>query len=687
MDIRLNQLSIRNFKGIKDLTVNAHGKNISIMGDNATYKTTTYDAFCWLVSGKDSFNRSDFGIKPLDEQGNEIHFLETEVEAELLVDGKPVKMKKVMTENWVKPQGQTERVYKGNNTAHFFDEVPMGATEYKSKVDALIGEEVFRLLTNPLYFNQHYKIKAGNKQLTDWESRRILLFEMCGAIPDETIIQMNPDLAKLPEVLAGKSIDDRKAIIAQSIKKLNEQIAVIAPKINENMRLVPEVGTDYTATEQKLSRAKAQLEEIEKELTGAGNVAQVHMQMQKDLFALKNQRESVKSRIFKATNEGYQKLVDEKSKLQGEKYRVESDNETATRQISNVENCIKDCTEKRVQLIEEWKALNKELTEAKAWEFIEPDGDNFNCPTCGQELPQEMKDGKLDSMKAKFESAKQIQIKDIERRFEVNKNNGVSVVKSKEAAEKNLTNFKESVQKLETRLSEINSRLAEIEVELQNPQSEPDYTSDAEYNELSGKIKALESEINKPIEDTSLELRAKKNAITTEIEECNSILNNRDNVANAKARIEELKQSEKDLSIQKSQLEGQLNLITEFIRAKANTLTDIMNSKFKHVKFELFTNQITNNALVECCNTLVNTNGCWVPFTDGNTAGKINAGIDITVALASYYGVTTPLFIDNAESVTELIDTPAQIIRLVKPDIQTEEARRKYSKLSVEAQG
>ena len=61
--------------------------------------------------------------------------------------------------------------------------------------------------------------------------------------PDDTIIQMNPDLAKLPEVLAGKSIDDRKAIIAQSIKKLNEEIVKISPKINENMRLIPEVGT------------------------------------------------------------------------------------------------------------------------------------------------------------------------------------------------------------------------------------------------------------------------------------------------------------------------------------------------------------------------------------------------------------------------------------------------------------
>lgn len=702
MDIRLNRLSIRNFQGIKEFEMVVGGKNASIFADNAKGKTTIYNAFTWLISGKDSFNRADFGIKPLDENGQEVHFLEVEVEADLLVDGKCVQMKKVLTENWVKPRGQTEQEYKGNNTAYFFDEVPMGATQYKAKVDELIGEEVFRLLTNPLYFNQHYKLP----KLTDWQSRRALLFEMCGDISDETIIQMNPNLAKLPEVLDGKSIDDRKAIIAQTIKKLNEQIVVIGPKINENMRLIPEIGTDYTATEQKLSRAKAQLEALEKELTDAGNVAQVHMKKQQELFSLKNQLENVKSRIFKEANSGYQKLVDEKSKLQGEKYQIEAEKNDAVRQIPLLEKQIKGYVDQREQLVKEWEELCKKLRETKVQEFVEPDGEDFNCPTCGQELPPEMKDSKLDELRAKFESAKQMNIKDIERALEDNKIKGKSTVQAKETAENNLATFKQNVQKLEIRLSEINARISEIDVELQKPMSEPDYTTDAEFNDLSGKIKELEAELNKPVEDITLELRAKKNAATSEIEDCNKILNNKRVAEEAKSRIEELKQSEKDLSIQKSQLEGQLNLITEFIKAKANTLTDIMNSKFKHVKFELFETQINGN-MVECCNTLVNTNGCWVPFADGNTAGKINAGIDIINALSEHYGVRVPLFVDNRESITDLAETESQVISLIKPYIPEEREKlegetevdykkflaeretlvKKYSKLNVEVDG
>lgn len=681
MDIRLNWLSIKNFKGIKEFRLDANGKNISVLGNNATCKTTVYDSFCWLISGKDSFNRADFGIKPLDENGKEVHFLEVEVEAELLVDGKPTKMKKVMTENWVKPQGQTERVYKGNNTAYFFDEVPMGATQYKAKVDEMIGEEVFRLLTNPLYFNQHYKLP----KLTDWQSRRTLLFEMCGEITDETIIQMNPNLAKLPEVLDGKSIDDRKAIIAQTIKKLNEQIVVIGPKINENMRLIPEVATDYTATEMELKRLKNELDSIEKELAGAGNVANEYRKKQQELFSLKNQLENVKSRIYKEANAGQQRLVERKRVLESESFNKENLMRQHQSNIDSNNIIITANGKERELLIAEWKRLSAELQNAQTMEFVEPDED-FTCPTCKRELPKEDIEKKLIEMRGNFEYQKETQIRQLQQKIEANIARGKDIA-TKTAGLKELNDRAESIiQELKQELEVINAELISINAELDKPSEMPNYDTHPECTELLQKIQALEAELDKPVEDTTAEVRERKWAIAQQIEDCNSILNNKHVAENAKMRIEELKQQEKDLSVQKSQLEGQLNLITEFIKAKANTLTDIMNSKFKHVKFELFETQINGN-MVECCNTLVNTNGCWVPFADGNTAGKINAGIDIVNALSEHYGVRVPLWVDNRESITDLAETESQVISLIKPDIRTAEDRKKYSKLNVEVDG
>lgn len=679
MNIRLIYMTIKNFKGIKDFRLDANGKNVSILGDNATYKTSCYDAFVWVVSGKNSFNQADFGIKPLDEAGREVHFLETEVEVGLSKDGKPLKLKKILTENWVKPKGKTEQEYKGNNIAYFFDEVPVGANEYKRKVDELIGEETFRLLTNPLYFNQHYKIG----KLTDWQSRRMLLFEMCGEITDEQIIAVNPNLAKLPEVLGSKSIDDRKAIIAQSIKKLNEQIEKIGPAINENMRLIPETTVDYSATEAELQRLKGDLDSIEKELSEAGNIAVEYRKKQQDLFSLKNQLENVKSKIYKESSAGHQKLVDEKSRLQGDKYQNEAQKSDYARQLLITEKAINGRNDKLQQLREEWTELQANLKKNTASAFIEPGEEEFVCPTCGQDLPRNDRESKLVEMCGNFQKRKDYAISTYRKGLEVNKAFGLSVCKEIEQLQKNIETYKAEIEKAEKALETINLRIAEIGTILQYPISDPDYTADPEYAELSGKIGQLEAELNKPIEDTTAEARQRKAVMAADIENCNRTLNNKRVVENAKARIEELKQSERDLSNQKSQLEGQLNLITEFIKAKANTLTDIMNSKFKYVRFRLFDIQ-QNGGVVEVCDTMVNTNGKWVPFSDGNTAGRINAGIDIINVLSEHYGVRVPLWVDNRESVTDLAETESQVISLIKPDIRTDEDRKKYGKLNVE---
>jgi len=54
-----------------------------------------------------------------------------------------------------------------------------------------------------------------------------------------------------------------------------------------------------------------------------------------------------------------------------------------------------------------------------------------------------------------------------------------------------------------------------------------------------------------------------------------------------------------------------------------------------------------------------------VPYMGLNNGMRINVGIDIINALSRAYGVTVPLFVDNAESVTKLEGSASQIIRLV----------------------
>jgi len=63
MDIRLKQLRLENFKCHKALTLDFNGQNTSIYGDNATGKTSVYDAFVWLLFGKDSAGNGEKNIE------------------------------------------------------------------------------------------------------------------------------------------------------------------------------------------------------------------------------------------------------------------------------------------------------------------------------------------------------------------------------------------------------------------------------------------------------------------------------------------------------------------------------------------------------------------------------------------------------------------------------------------------
>jgi len=72
-----------------------------------------------------------------------------------------------------------------------------------------------------------------------------------------------------------------------------------------------------------------------------------------------------------------------------------------------------------------------------------------------------------------------------------------------------------------------------------------------------------------------------------------------------------------------------------------------------------------NGGVKEVCEVLVPSENGLVPFSDSNTAARINAGLEIISALSEHFNLKLPVFVDNSESVTRLFDTDLQTIRLV----------------------
>lgn len=655
MKIKLNWLRLKNFKGVKDFTLTANGNSCTVYGENGAGKTTTFDAFLWLLFNKDSTDRTSFKVKPQDDQGNDIHHLQTEVETELLVDGNPLKLRKMQEEKWTKKRGSATVELTGNTISYWWDEVPVKESEYKQRIGQLIDENIFRMITNPMYFNTKLS----------WQDRRKILLEICGDMTDEDVIASDKSLSKLTEILSGRSIEDYKKVLADKIKRLEKERNDIPPRIDELTLSLPQTQKDYSAVEAELQSYRDILAGIELDMTNATNAVGAFRKKQQELYGLRGKLEAVKKRIDSEAYAGRNALVNEKSRLQGEKYMLEAQRNDTARQIPIAERSLESKELELKRLREEWLSLKEKLAKIQAQEFVKPSEEEFCCPTCGQSLPEDMQNKKADELTKKFIENKIADTARVVRVLEDNKELGLSLKQETENLKACIESYQKNVKESDEKIKDTDNRISEIDQILSNPVQEPDYSADKEYFELSAKTQAMQSELDKPIEDTTASLLQNKREIQQKIDSCNAILNSKTVAENTKKRIEELKAEEKRVAALITELEGHKYLLEQFVVKKVNLLEDSINSRFKFVKFKLFDVQI-NGGIAECCEALVNTNGCYVPFADANHAGKTNAGIDCINALGAFYSVTAPIFIDFRESVSRIIGTDSQVINLFK---------------------
>ena len=638
--MELMRLTLTNFKGIKSFTLEPQGQDCDVYGANATGKTTIFDGFTWLLFDKNSQNKKDFNIKTLDQNGKALHGLEHTVEAVLQVDGKLVTLRKTLTEKWTKKRGEAEKQFTGHQTEYWVNDVPVKAGEYQQHINGLIGEELFRLITNPMFFPSLH-----------WEKQRALLLAICGDVSDEVVITSDKDLSALTEILGDHSIADYRKIVAERIKKLNDEIAKIPIRIDELSRTLGE-EVDYSEVDAELSAKKAELQEIETYLLSASRVNEAWREKQAQVNQLYSDLNQKRSQIEIEANAERNKLRLELSSLETQIQGIKSE-------ITSLEQQIELIQQKHKENANLLQGLRDEYITIRAMSFIAPSADDLACPTCGQALPDDQSEAKIEEQRQKFEADKK-------RKMEANVAQGKKI-KEQDAALIATLEIHESDLSAKNELMQTLKEASEtIRQQLEQPTESIDIESHPEYQAIQQQIASLETEMDKPIEDTTSALLAQKQTVTTEIERLNSILNNRDVRAKTQERIKELNEEERKLAQQISELEGHKFLLEKFTKAKVALLEDSINSRFQTVTFKLFDVQI-NGGVVECCEAMVN----GVPYADANRAAQINAGLDIINTITRHYGITAPVFVDNAEAVNELIPCDSQVIRLLVSNDKT----------------
>ncbi|EAC7181166.1 DUF2813 domain-containing protein [Listeria monocytogenes] len=631
--IKLLKLRLENFKGIKELEIDFQD-NTSIYGANASGKTTILDAFTWLLFDKDSTNKKDFAIKTLDTEGNVIHKLNHVVTAILDIDGEQIELSKKYMEKWTKSKGKLEQELTSHTTEYYIDEIKKKANEYKSFISELLDEELFKLITNPLYFNEQF----------DWKKRRAMLIKIAGDVTDAEVMSADDSLKDLSTFLGKHSIEDKLIQINEQRKNLRKRLELIPELVNEATKAKQDTtGLNPSDLSGEISVIEEQIQLIEQEKITLKNGG-----MQTELNKQKANIELELTKIKAKEQREVQELLMSKK----EEIFTERD------EILNVENEIAGITFLIQRKQGEIATKQQELTRlGKEWDVLQLeqfDEHRKKCPTCNQDFPAEH----LNSMMEKFNQEKAEKIK-------ANESAGISNKASIDELEADIAELTLDIKNLEMESNTIQSKLEILEQQKLDLEQQLKQTKNSiEYIEKQAELETIEEKLRDEKSSSITvvaEIQIKIDKLNAEASDLKADLAKFDSNQKQDNRIHELEEEAAEKSAVYNELEKGLYLIEQFNKAKCNLLEDKINSKFKYVSFKLFKTQI-NGGIDECCETIYN----GVPYNSGlNNAARINGGLDIINALTEHVQVRATIFVDNRESVTELIHTESQLVSLI----------------------
>lgn len=632
MKTTLVKLHLRNFKKIKSKTIEFDSRLTTIQADNGVGKSTIFDAFNWVLFGKDSKNKSDFSVKTLDENNNAIPKLEHEVTAEIIIDGELKVFRRVYVEKYTKKRNSATEEFTGHSESFYINDVPKTATEYNAYISNLLQTNVFRMVTDPTYFNEQMK----------WEQRREILVQMAGNLTPEMVFISNPELTEIKNLKTIEEIQDKKKEIDAQRKKCKEEFENIPARLDE---LDQQLKTDLTSEKE----IKAQIETLETELQDKQDalnndfaaatqenqrLTELNLEKGRLEREIQNELNNAQIECDKAYNNELRKKTDIENQIQSLKAHIES----KKYQIINLKTKIDS-------LKSENATLKVEYT-AKAQQNF--DVSSGICPSCQQALPLNM----IEIKKQTFNNVKAETLQKL-------------IDKANKNSEKALK-IKAEIDVIESQIKDIELTITTLSNDLQAivlPNKNEPITSTEKTILLQNKINViLEALQNRAKVETNETLKEEIQAVKTQIVELQNQLSQHAFNKQIKERQDELIKRQKALIEKLGSIELIENQILKFNKLYMENIETMVNVLFSHgVKFKLFEAQI-NGGEKPTCVCLVD----GVPYSDVNTASKINAGLVIINTLQNHFNFQAPIFIDNRESISEIVPMQSQIINLEK---------------------
>ena len=625
--MQLTEITIQNFKGIKDLTTTFSVINpTEISGRNGCGKSSVYDAFLWCLFGRDSLGQADFDVEPQDKDGQLITCIP---KVAVTVDGHILKR---------------ELHDKAPKTRCWVDEVSMSVTAYQGFVASLIDKDVFRMLTDVHHVcGMHH---------TD---RRKLLLTLAGESGTPAGFE------SLLADLQGRSMMEYKKLVQDEKTRTVKARDQIEPRIDEIQR-----GLDDNQSPDE--SAESERKRLTDESQALDRARQTLLNQEADRQKVIDQVNGIRTMLtgreafLKNDTSRVQELIKEKNSLA----TSTQDAESALQQM-NWSLVEKD--RMRKQLKDSMAGAQDELQTCRGkWEEtakpVIMDDFDLGCPTCGQPLPEDQ----AQAVAANASGRHQNDLRDQQQALEVITSRGNDLqdqIQTSQAGIEKLEGeictlgheIKAEAERIKQAKSsnEIKSRLLQIQID-SDVKVKPE--DDQLWSDYSQQIEALK--VGESVAEQLSIIEGQRNDLTLELVEVNRKMARADRAQEDHERIKFLEEQERMENEKILNLEKKLADIAKYTQAESELIEAGVNGLFKHVRWRMF--QTLKNGNVEpCCTPTFK----GVAYPNLSYGERILVGLDIVGVLAKHYKVTVPLFVDNAESYTPEIEWSGQVIRLV----------------------
>lgn len=677
MNIKIKTITLRNFKGLRDVSFDFDGHNATIIGDNGTGKTTIFDALIWALFGKDSHNSTEIDIKAIDPAtGEPMHRGEHYVEVALDVDGSVQTLRRTYREVWSKARGSAELRFVGHESAFAVNGVEVGTkSAYDEIIAGWISDNVFRMLTDPMYFNTR----------VDWKGRRAALLALVGDNIDRTAIRTQ--FADLLAEMNGEPLADFKARLTAEKRMNKKELAMFGPKIEAYLNTMPPTE-DYAAVEQEIARMESaaadeiaacqqQIDALDAQIADASKMdeqtqATHDRKLKKVLDLKKSLSDFIGAQLTAARRHNSQReaaIADAQAKAEAVRREIGKIEAEANSKRDTLDACVK----KQASIKKSVEAMREEYAAAKAAAFEY--ADTTTCHACGQPLPAETVDEACRIAREHFEQHQREKLDKLVAAANLEKDTYAKLSKLILATEHDIAMIDQYLSEQRSELDAAergvtkakDTPVVDLEIEEEQAKLLPGYATIA--YELSRAQHDLEATTS--VQTTAATLTERRRAITAQIDtvrqnlahataDLRRRLANKERAAEIQYLIDEAKAAEEKIAERVAELERLEFAAAAYTKADIEAVEAAINARFEVVRWRMY-EQTIEGADVETCVATID----GVPFPSLNSAGQVLAGLDVIRTFCRYYGATAPVFIDNAESISQTdFDLASQVIRL-----------------------